>query len=82
MFETVSCLFQVPEIDGTTDKGEMPASLSGDIDFVGVDFTYPTREDVKVKIPAHLDIFTFYNLIARYLETCEEKEKNYTLTHK
>lgn len=56
---------QVPEIDGTTDKGEMPASLSGDIDFVGVDFTYPTREDVKVKIPAHLDIFTFYNLIAR-----------------
>ena len=74
----------MPEIDGTTDKGEMPASLSGDIDFVGVDFTYPTREDVKVKIPAHLDIFTFYNLIARgifheqtLLETCEEKKIPY-----
>nr|XP_022339240.1 multidrug resistance protein 1-like isoform X1 [Crassostrea virginica] len=45
VFDTID---NVPEIDGTTDKGEMPASLSGDIDFVGVDFTYPTREDVKV----------------------------------
>lgn len=40
---------QVPEIDGTSDKGEVPVSLDGDIDFVGVDFAYPTREEVKVK---------------------------------
>lgn len=39
----------MPEIDGTSDKGEVPVSLDGDIDFVGVDFTYPTREEVKVK---------------------------------
>lgn len=39
----------MPEIDGTSDKGEVPVSLDGDINFVGVEFTYPTREEVKVK---------------------------------
>lgn len=39
----------MPTIDGTSDKGQVPVSLSGDIDFVGVEFTYPTREEVKVK---------------------------------
>ncbi|XP_048749989.2 ATP-dependent translocase ABCB1-like isoform X1 [Ostrea edulis] len=45
VFETID---NVPTIDGTSDKGQVPVSLSGDIDFVGVEFTYPTREEVKV----------------------------------
>lgn len=50
-FLCLICYFgtkQVPEIDGTSDKGEVPVSLDGDIDFVGVEFSYPTREEVKV----------------------------------
>lgn len=53
VFETID---NVPEIDGTSDKGEVPVSLDGDIDFVGVEFSYPTREEVKVLKNFNLNI--------------------------
>ncbi|XP_062574024.1 ATP-dependent translocase ABCB1-like isoform X1 [Saccostrea cucullata] len=53
VFETID---NVPTIDATVDKGQVPSSLEGDIDFVGVEFTYPTREEVKVLKNFNLNI--------------------------
>jgi hypothetical protein len=61
LFSSVS---QVPTIDGTVDKGQVPASLTGDIDFVGVEFTYPTREEVKVK--GHWTCTHKYKILCSY----------------
>ncbi|XP_062322714.1 ATP-dependent translocase ABCB1 isoform X2 [Osmerus eperlanus] len=37
-----------PEIDIYSDKGEKPSDFTGDIDFRGVHFAYPTRSNVRV----------------------------------
>ncbi|XP_071479162.1 ATP-dependent translocase ABCB1-like [Diadema antillarum] len=37
-----------PEIDTRSTKGEKPAEITGNIEFQGVHFTYPTRPDVPI----------------------------------
>lgn len=44
------CIKQVFEIDGILEKGEVLVFLDGDIDFVGVEFSYLICEEVKVKV--------------------------------
>ncbi|ESO91246.1 hypothetical protein LOTGIDRAFT_153678 [Lottia gigantea] len=39
---------RVPPIDSTSELGTKPDRVNGKIDFVGVDFSYPTRSNVKV----------------------------------
>ena len=37
-----------PLIDSTSEEGEKPSSLRGDIDFKDVKFSYPSRPDVEI----------------------------------
>jgi len=41
---------RVPDIDVMSGDGDKPTKVIGQIDFKGVDFTYPSREDVQVSI--------------------------------
>ncbi|KAI8141627.1 putative ABC transporter protein [Fennellomyces sp. T-0311] len=45
IFETID---RVPEIDPDSDKGITPAKVIGEIGFRGIDFSYPTRPDIRV----------------------------------
>ena len=35
-------------IDASVDEGEKPQEVTGEIEFRGVEFAYPSREDVMV----------------------------------
>ncbi|KAK3105070.1 hypothetical protein FSP39_016614 [Pinctada imbricata] len=45
-----------PTIDATSDRGQRPPSVGGDITFKGVNFSYPTRKDVQVLTDFNLSI--------------------------
>ena len=42
------CGVQEPEIDWTSDEGETPDNLEGNIKFNDVVFSYPARPDIQV----------------------------------
>lgn len=45
-----------PKIDASSEKGQRPLSIQGALEFFGVNFTYPTREDVQVLTNFNLSI--------------------------
>ncbi|CAG2232220.1 ABCB1 [Mytilus edulis] len=45
-----------PKIDASSEKGQRPLSIQGALQFLGVNFTYPTREDVQVLTNFNLSI--------------------------
>ena len=40
---------QIPPIDSSSDEGEKPANVNGEIQLRNVNFTYPARTDVQVR---------------------------------
>ena len=42
--------FQVSPIDPSSEEGEKPARVTGNIEFQDINFVYPSREDVKVPV--------------------------------
>ncbi|XP_059143965.1 ATP-dependent translocase ABCB1-like [Physella acuta] len=45
-----------PTIDSNSDKGTQPSSFEGTIQFIDIDFSYPSRSDVKVLSSLNLHI--------------------------
>ena len=46
----ILCLsvYQKSKIDATSDEGEKPKTILGDIEFENVTFTYPARQESSV----------------------------------
>jgi len=41
-------LYQKTKIDATSDDGDKPQSITGDIEFDNITFTYPARQEAPV----------------------------------
>ncbi len=42
--------YQKTKIDATSDEGEKPQTITGDIEFDNVIFTYPARQEAPVSV--------------------------------
>lgn len=43
-------IFQESDIDSSSNEGETPENMDGEIDVEGVDFSYPARPEIQVRI--------------------------------
>lgn len=51
MVTLLTAAFQKPSIDSYSEAGLRPDSIRGDIEFRNIHFNYPSRADVKVRLP-------------------------------
>ena len=47
-YEVFQIIDRVPSIDSSSDSGERPANLVGDIEFKDIEFAYPSRPEAKI----------------------------------
>ena len=49
ILKLISIRLQEPEIDSSSEEGQRPEKVEGNVEFVDVDFAYPARPEVQVK---------------------------------
>ena len=47
-YEVFQIIDRVPSIDSSSDSGEKPSKLVGDIEFKDIEFAYPSRPEAKI----------------------------------
>lgn len=59
---------QKPSIDSFSDEGYKPDMVKGNIEFKDIHFSYPSRQDVKVRTSFSLDTLTVCDIKRKFLQ--------------